>query len=151
MIRAWTLVAGIGPAFVLVLAGIAKLHDPLHAARFLSAVFGWTLSTAFGIASGVGLLEIAVGLSICATLGRSVLAPLAAACLFAAFAGMLVMIASSSPTAARCGCFGGLMGGFLMKSLWVQAGLDVLFCVCLLAHTGALRKRAPINPQPEPA
>jgi hypothetical protein len=129
------------PALAFLLGGIAKLHDPFLAARFMARAFWVPLDTGFLVARVVAIAELLVGSALCLSNGRSRLPPYAGLCLLAFFVGLLVNVAMSDPNAASCGCFGSLMGESLRRSLWTQAWIDLglaLFLTGNLILTGTL-------------
>lgn len=128
------LVSGGVPAFVLVLAGVAKLGDPFLAGLFLRFTLHLPLPVAFDAARGLALAEIVVGLAIAACIGRSVVPALAGVGLYAVFVGLLARLLATQPNAATCGCFGDLFSGAGQHHLTGQCTLDVLLATLLIVH-----------------
>lgn len=140
-VRAATLViTASAPAVVLMVAGTAKLGDPFRAALFVNSTLAVPLSDAIPLARGLAAAEILVAVMMIALLGRSVLPALVGVGLFAAFAGLLVRLLLTQPSAVSCGCFGNLWGGFGERRLWLQAAVDAFLVLTLALHIRLARR-----------
>lgn len=98
------MVALAGPYFMLatllVISGLPKLTRPASTARALEGI---GLPPRRWLGQAVGVIEIAIGLSVIGVGGR--LPALAFAVLYAGFAGFIV-VAMRSSAVKSCGCFG---------------------------------------------
>lgn len=122
------------PAFIFVLAGLAKTIDPYWLAAFLVTSFRLPATRAFFAARVVGLLEILVGVSLCALLGRSRAPAAIGVALSAFFGGLLTRLLLAKANLATCGCFGSLFNEFARTSLWWQVALDGFLAASLATH-----------------
>lgn|GEM_PF-4673837 len=143
----WTLVAGakfagVIPAFVLVLAGLAKLHDPFLAGRFLHCTLNLPVSIAFYAARGLGACEVAVGLGVLLKMGRWSWPGLVGLGLYAAFSGLLIRLLLTERSAWTCGCFGDLFSGVGQRHLALQCVFDLVMAGLLAVHVVLSRKAA---------
>jgi hypothetical protein len=122
------------PAFIFVLAGVAKLSEPTLAATFVSNALSVPFSFALQIIRVASALEIIVGVALCVLLTRSALPAVAALCIVGFFLGLLLRLELSYPRITACGCFGSLMGVGLQRAPGIQIMMDVGLASLLGAH-----------------
>ena len=137
------------PAFVLVLAGIAKLNDPYLAGLFLNSTLNVPLTTAFTLARILAVFEIVAGTALVACVARSVIPALAAIGLYAVFVGLLIRLLVSHRYAATCGCFGDLFSGAGQHHLAAQCSLDIVLMTLLVIHLLIGHRAAAPRPPPD--
>jgi hypothetical protein len=138
--RSAALLTAFVPAFVLALAGIAKLNDPFLAGVFLRNVLHLRLHYAIWAARGLGAVEILVAVAMVALMMRSILPVLVGIALYASFAGLLLRLLLTERNAATCGCFGDLFSGPGQQHFWGQFTLDIVLATMLVARVLLARR-----------
>lgn len=136
------------PACVLLLAGVAKLCDPFLAGLFIHSTMYLPLPAAFVLARVLAVGELAVGATLIACAGFSVLPAFVAVGLYTIFVGLLVRLIVSFPNAASCGCFGDLFSGAGQHHLSAQCALDVFMATLLVIHILLRARHARVGAAP---
>ena len=143
------LAAGV-PAFVLVLAGLAKLRDPFLAGIFIHYTLNMSLPTALLMARVLAGAELIVGTAVLLLAGRSAVPALAGVGLYALFVGLLLRLLMTQRSAATCGCFGDLWTGPGQRHLRLQCTLDVIMATLLVIHLLLARRGSAPAQRAEP-
>lgn len=126
--------SGLFPAFALIWLGTSTLADPLMSGHFVSYRFGIPLSEGMTWARILAVAQVLSAAMVCLLWGRRRFPAVLAACL-AALPLILVLSAPDGFRSFVCGCYGSLMGEWLMKSPLAQIAISGSMFLLLIAHS----------------